>query len=196
MKNLFKFSLVLGVALLTMNVHASDVDFLLGVKKEQGRMVTIVLSETKKMDLSIYDASDRLIHSENVDTQKIVNRTYDLKALPEGTYYLEAESDMKIARYKITVVGATATLSETAISEVYKPVFVEKNGLVTLTVLNLTKSPVNIKIYDNEDNEVYASEKLTDETVAKIFDLNNIKSEKYTFVITYNNKTFAKTFAN
>jgi hypothetical protein len=146
--------------------------------------------------LSIYDASDRLIHSENVDTQKIVNRTYDLKALPEGTYYLEAESDMKIARYKITVVGATATLSETAISEVYKPVFVEKNGLVTLTVLNLTKSPVNIKIYDNEDNEVYASEKLTDETVAKIFDLNNIKSEKYTFVITYNNKTFAKTFAN
>ena len=119
-----------------------------------------------------------------------------MKALPDGTYFLVAESDMKISRYKIEVAGATATLSENAISEVYKPVFVDKKGLIALSILNLDNSPVNIKIFDDEENEVYNSAILTDQTINKIFDVKNIKFETYTFVMTYNNKTFTKTFSN
>ncbi|WP_304197710.1 hypothetical protein [Flavobacterium alvei] len=194
MKNLFKFSLVLGVALLTMNVHASDIDFSLGVKKEEGRIITIVLNDAKKMDLSIYDVKNRLIHSENVASQKVINRTYDLKDLPEGTYYLEAESELKISRYKISVVGSTAVLSETAISDIYKPVFIEKDGLLTVSFINSQKSSATIKIYDHEDNEVYDSGLLKDQKVSKSFDLSNIKSDGYTFVINYDDKSFMKSF--
>lgn len=57
------------------------------------------------MDLSIYDAEGKIIHSENVDSQKNINRTYDLKALPERSYFSQAESDTKISRYAISVVG-------------------------------------------------------------------------------------------
>jgi len=196
MKNLFKFSLVLGVALLTMNVHASDIDFSLGVKKEEGRIITIVLNDAKKMDLSIYDVKNRLIHSENVASQKVINRTYDLKDLPEGTYYLEAESELKISRYKISVVGSTAVLSETAISDIYKPVFIEKDGLLTVSFINSQKSSATIKIYDHEDNEVYDSGLLKDQKISKSFDLSNIKSDGYTFVINYDDKSFMKSFDN
>jgi hypothetical protein len=196
MKKILKFSLVLLVALTTMNLHAGTVDFTLNVKKEQGKMVTFALNMTNKVDLSIYDANEKLIHSETVDSKKNIDRTYDLKALPDGTYFLVAESEMKISRYKISVAGATATLSENAISEVYKPVFVNKNGLVALSILNLEKSPVSIKIFDNEDNEVYNSAILTDQNINKFFDVKNIKFETYTFVMTYNNKTFTKTFSN
>jgi hypothetical protein len=196
MKKILKFSLVLLVALTTMNLHAGTVDFTLNVKKEQGKMVTFALNMTNKVDLSIYDANDKLIHSEMVDSKKNIDRTYDLKALPDGTYFLVAESEMKISRYKISVAGATAILSEYAISEVYKPVFVNKKGLVALSILNLDKSPVSIKIFDNEDNEVYNSAILTDQNINKFFDVKNIKFETYTFVMTYNNKTFTKTFPN
>jgi flagellar hook assembly protein FlgD len=196
MKKIIKFSLVLVVALITMNVHAGTVDFTLVVKKEQGKMVTFALDKMNNVNLSIYDAEGKMVHSEKVTSQKMINRTYDLKALPEGTYYLEAESEMKISRYKISVVGETATLSDTAISEIYKPVFVDKNGLVFLSILNLSKSLVDIKIYDKEDNEVYASDKLMDQNITKVFDIKNIKSEKYTFVMNYSNKTFTKTFPN
>jgi hypothetical protein len=194
MKKILKFSLVLLVALTTMNLHAGTVDFTLNVKKEQGKMVTFALNMTNKVDLSIYDANDKLIHSEIVDSKKNIDRTYDLKALPDGTYFLIAESEMKISKYKISVAGATATLSENAISEVYKPVFVDKNGLIALSILNLEKSPVSIKIFDNDDNEVYNSAVLTDQTINKIFDVKNVKFDNYTFVMTYNNKTFTKTF--
>jgi len=195
MKKISKFGMMLGVTLLTMNVHAGTVDFALDVKKEQGKKVTFAINKMNKMDLSIYDANDKLIHSESVNSKKNMNRTYDLNALPEGTYFLEAESDSKISRYEISVVGATASLATGAVSEVYKPVFTFKNGLVWVNILNLDGSPVNIKIYDKEDNEVYDSASLTGQNVTKVFDVNNIQNEAYTFVVTDNNKTFTKTFS-
>lgn len=195
MKKISKFSLVLVVTLLTVNMHAGTVDFTLDVKKEQGKMVTFALNQIEKIDLSIYDANDKLIHSENVNSKKDINRTYDLNALPEGTYFLQAETDTKVSRYEISVVGETALLSANAVSEVYKPVFAYKKGLVWVNILNLDESPVNIKIYDNEYNEVYDSALLKGQNVTKIFDIKNFQNEEYTFVVTDNDKTFTKTFS-
>lgn len=193
MKNVSKFSLMLAITLLTINVHAGTVDFTLNVKKEQGKKVTFALNNSDKMDLSIYDAEGKKIHSENVNSKQVIYRTYDLNAFPEGTYFLEAESDSKISRYAISVVGETASLSSDVVSEVFKPVFAYKNGLVWVNILNLDKSPVFIKIYDNQNNEVYDSNSIMDQNVTKVFDINNIQNETYTIVVTDNDKTFTKT---
>jgi hypothetical protein len=196
MKKILRFGLMLVVALTTINVQAGTVDFTSNVKNEQKKMVTFALNKINTMKLSIYDADDKLIHSESVNSKKDFNRTYDLKDFPEGTYFLVAESDSKISKYKISVVGETASLATNAISEVYKPMFKDEKGLVSLSIFNLDKSPVNIKIYDEDDNEVYDSEVLLNQNINKIFDIKNIKSEKYTFVMTYADKTFTKTFPN
>lgn len=196
MKKILKFSLVLVVVLTTMNVHAGDLDFTLYVKKEQGKKVTFALDKMNKIDLSIYDAEGKMIHSEKVDSPRKIKRTYDLKALPEGTYFLDAESDSKISRYKISVVGETASLSANAISEVFKPVFVNRKGLIWVGLLNLDKSPVNIKVYDKENNEVYDSDVILDQDVKKVFNINEVNDEEYTFVMTYKDKTYSKTFAS
>lgn len=195
MKNLFKFSLVLGVALVTMNVHASGIDFSLNVKKEQGRVISFVISETNKLDLSIYDTEGKLIHSEIVDSQTVNNRTYDLNALPEGIYYLVAESEYKISKYKISIVGAVANLSEIAIENELKPIFIEQDGLVKLSFLNLNEAPTYIKIYNQANDLVYDSGKLVNQSIAKTFDIYNLQNEEYTFVVTVNDKTFSKTFS-
>ncbi|SHF90049.1 Por secretion system C-terminal sorting domain-containing protein [Flavobacterium fluvii] len=197
MKKISKFGIMLGVTLLTMNLYAGTAEFTLDVKKEQGKkMVTFALNKMNKIDLSIYDAEGKLINFEKVDSQKNINRTYDLRALPEGTYFLEAESDMKISRYEISVVGETASLSANPISEIYKPTFVNKKGLIQLTFLNLDKSPVNIKVYDKANNEVYDSDVILDQDVKKVFDINKINDEEYTFVMTYKDKSYSKTFAS
>ncbi|MBC7847008.1 MAG: T9SS type A sorting domain-containing protein [Flavobacterium sp.] len=196
MKKISKFGLMLGVTLLTMNLYAGTLDFTLDVKKEQGKMVTFALDKMNKIDLSIYDTEGKMIHTEKVDSQKNINRTYDLRALPEGTYFLEAESDTKISRYEISVVAATASLSSNPISEIYKPTFVNKKGLIQVSFLNLDKSPVNIKVYDKANNEVYDSDVLLDQDVKKVFNINQINDEEYTFVMTYKDKTYTKTFAS
>jgi hypothetical protein len=196
MKKISKFGLMLGVTLLTMNLYAGTLDFTLDVKKEQGKMVTFALNKMDKVDLSIYDAEGKMIHSEKVDSQKNINRTYDLRALPEGSYFLEAESDTKISRYEISVVGATASLSANPILEVYKPTFTNKEGLVRVSFLNMDKSPVNIKVYDRANNEVYDSDVIMDQDVKKVFNINEVNDEEYTFVMTYKDRSYTKTFAS
>lgn len=192
MKKISKFSLMLVVVLTTMNLYASTVNFSVDSKKEQSKMVTFA---TNKMNLSIYDANDKLIHSEYVNSKKDFNRAYDLNILPKGNYFLEAKSDTKISKYEISIDKKTASLSNNEISEVYKPIFEYKKGLVWLNILNPDKSPVNIKIYDKEDNEVYDSSILTDQNVTKVFDINNIQNEKYTIIVTDNDRIFTKIFS-
>ena len=195
MKKFLKFSLVFALVLTAIGAHASDVDFSLNVKKGKGKTVSFALNQVKKIDLSIYDANDKLIHTETVNSKGNINRTYDLEALPNGTYFLEAETAMKIARYTITVVDETASLSTEVLTEVFKPVFVNKDGKVGLNILNLDKSPVGIKIFDADANEVYNTTLLDTQNVNKFFDITTFPSENYTFEMSYDNKVFFKTIA-
>lgn len=194
MKKIVKFSLMLvAVALTAAEAHAGNADFSLDLEKATGKTVRFTLREIKKVDLSIYDTSDNLIYQENVTSGDNINRAYDLTAFPDGVYYLQAESDLKIAKYKIEVVGKVARLSADAISELYKPVLVNKNGIVTLNLLNLTQTPVTVKIYNSNDTELYNETLPAELNVGKMFDLSNIKKERCTFVITSNGKTFVET---
>lgn len=196
MKKSIKFSLMLVVALITVNVQAGDLDFSLNVKKEQGKIISFVLNEGNNMNLTIYDATDKLIHTEELNSEGTLSRTYDLNALPEGTYFLEADTEFKILRYEISVVGNTASLASKAVSEVYKPTFVFKNGLVGVNILNFDNSPVTIKIYDEDNTELYDSKIITDQNVKQFFDLQKLPNKKYSFVMSYSNKTFENTIDN
>jgi len=194
MKKILKFSLVLAaVALTAVEAHAGNIDFSLDLKKEEGKTVSFTLREIKKIDLSIYDTSDNLIYQENVTSDDNINRTYDLTAFPDGVYYLQAESDLKISKYKIEVIGKVAKLSPDAVSEVYKPSLISKNGIVTLNMINVYQTPVTVKIYSSNDTEVYNKTLSSDVNVGKIFDLNNMEGNRCTFVITSNGKTFTET---
>lgn len=196
MKKILKFSLVLAAVVLTaIQAHAGNADFSLDLIKEDGKTVSFSLKEVKKIDLSIYDTNDSLIYQEKVTSEDNINRTYDLTALPDGIYFLKAESDLKISKYKIEVVGNKAKLSADAISEVYKPVLVNKNRIVTVNILNLENTPVTVAIYNSEENQVYNETLTTDLYVGKIFDLTSAQNGKYTFDITYNGKTFSETVA-
>ncbi|SDG98497.1 Por secretion system C-terminal sorting domain-containing protein [Flavobacterium omnivorum] len=194
MKKILKFSLVLAAVVLTAaQAHAGNADFSLDLIKEEGKTVSFNLKETKKINLSIYDTNDSLIYQEKVTSEDNISRTYDLTALPDGIYFLKAESDLKISKYKIEVVGNKAKLSADAISEVYKPVLENKNGMVTVNILNLGKAPVTVAIYNSEENEVYNETLTVDLYVGKIFDLTSAPSSKYTFEITYNGNTYIET---
>ena len=194
MKKILKFSLVLAAVVLTaVQAHAGNADFSLDLIKEEGKTVSFSLKEIKKIDLSIYDTNDSLIYQEKVTSEDNINRTYDLTALPDGIYFLKAESNLKISKYKIEVVGNKAKLSANAISEVYKPVLVNKNGIVTVNILNLEKAPVTVAVYNSDQTEVYTTTLATNLYVGKIFDLTSAQNGKYTFDITYNGKTFSET---
>lgn len=197
MKTILKLSLMLVMIFSTINLHANDLDVTLNVvTKEQGKKVTFALKEMNNVTLSIYNSSEELIFTEKITTPNSIYKTYDLKEFPAGTYYLERESYTKIYKYEITVTENTAVLTPKASVAVYKPTFVNKKGMVWISILNMDESPVNIKVYDKANNEVYDSDVKKENIVNKAFDINKIKDEEYTFVMTYKNKTFIKNVAS
>lgn len=197
MKRILNLSLVLAVVFTAMGAQAGEIDFSLYVKKDTGnsKMVSFAFNQVTKVELSLYDANEKLIHNEKVSAKSSISRTYDLNELPDGTYFLEAETALKIARYEIKVSNNSAILSNKAVSEVYKPVLVTKDGKVSVNIQNTEKTPVSVTIYDAQDNEVYKGN-LSGANAAKTFDISKVATESYTFVMTYDNKTFTETIAS
>ncbi|RVT79736.1 hypothetical protein EOD40_01095 [Flavobacterium sufflavum] len=133
MKKILKLSFVLMVVLIAMNTHATGVKISKSEKASSKKMVTFALNDINKANVSIYDANNKLLSTENVYTlnlnplksnEKIV-KTYDLNPLADGVYYLVAESKTKTVKYEILVVNETATIMSDPYSEVNKMVAVK-----------------------------------------------------------------------
>lgn len=191
MKNFAKIGLAVAVLLTTFGVRAGEYDFSLKVTNETGKKVSFSVIDAETVNFSIYNTNEELLFNEQVSGPNAINRTYDLAAFPEGTYYLEAETAAKVARYEITVVKQTATISKTAIEETYKPVITKNGDYITVTVPGDVKTPVNITLYDQHSGELY--NETVKGNVAKKFNTSKIFSKEFTFVISYNDKMFSET---
>jgi hypothetical protein len=121
MKKILKLSLLLAFVLTTMQTYAGEGDFLLYVKKGDGKAIRFALNGIKNINLSIYDKDGNLIFSEKATDEVGILRTYSLEEFPEGTYFLEAENNLKKVRYEIVIANENASLSKSAVAQVYKP---------------------------------------------------------------------------
>lgn len=130
MKKILKLSLVLLVALTTMQTYAQEGDFLLYVKKGNEKEIRFSLNGIKKINLALYDEDNNLIYSENASGKTGILRTYKLDELSAGKYFLIAENDVKKVKYEIVVSDFFASLSKKAISEVYKVTIENKKGVL------------------------------------------------------------------
>lgn len=119
MKKILKISLVVGVVLVALNVYGV-VKSPFSKKDVQKKTVTFDLLNQNNIDLSVYDANNKLMHTENISSNGQSVRTYNLKTFAEGVYYLVEESDSKITKYEIVVADDKATIMSNPYSEVSK----------------------------------------------------------------------------
>lgn len=122
MKKILKISLVVGVVLLAMNVYAVAVNFSLRNEFRQEKMISFKLDDNDQVKISIYDADEKLIHSESLMVDGKIVRSYDLNNFNEGVYYLVEESKTKIIKYEVIVLNDSATIMTDPFSEVVKPI--------------------------------------------------------------------------
>ncbi|TRW26657.1 T9SS type A sorting domain-containing protein [Flavobacterium zepuense] len=194
MKNVMKFGLALAMIFSVAVVRANE-GFSVTSKEGMGKVISFTINETNSVHVSIYNADGSVIFDETTKGKDgKISRTYDLNAFPDGTYFLETETGAKVARRTITLTGKSAKVDETAVAEIVKPVVTNKNGLVSVNIANTNNAPVQIKMYDEANNELY-SETLKGANVAKKFNINRAGAKNFTLVMTYNNKTFVETIA-
>lgn len=195
MKNVMKLGLVVFMLFaMAVSTFANNADFSMRVMGAKGKTVSFSLTDAKQVHLSLRSQTNELLFEENISREGNMSRTYDLNALPEGSYTLIAETPAKITQYTIKVADNLASITEDPALEISKPMLVNKNGLVSLSIINKEQTPIEITIYDENNLELY-SETVEGKKVGvvKMFDFNNVPEGKFTFVTKYSSKTFTNT---
>ena len=194
MKNVMKFGLALVVFFTAFTMRANDGNFSVSVKS--GKVISFAINEAKNVHVSIFNIDGGEVFNETLKSKDgKITRTYDLTALPAGTYFLETETATKVSRHEIAINGTTATVANSTVADVYKPVVFTKDGIVTVSILNNEKTPVEIKMYDDNNNEVYSETVRGEQTLAKRFNIKSTTAKNFTLVTKYNNKTFVEAVA-
>ncbi|WP_281753003.1 hypothetical protein [Neptunitalea chrysea] len=194
MKKFLKISLVLGMLLVSMGTYAAAINISLSVAKEQSKTINFRLDNTEDVKVVLKNEQGISVYSEEVEAKNgRINRKYDLNHLPNGNYSLNIETATKIYSYDVALDEST-TVNQKA-SEIFKPVVFTKDGNVMLQLLDLEKSPIEVAIYDNNDNLLYTQKFEGEMNFSKKFALKKVFSSNYTFVIKYNDMTFTKDIA-
>jgi len=167
MKKLIKLGFFAGAMLLSGSVFAKDVDFSLSFEAQ---------SE---------------IYSEKILNENNVVKSYDLADMPDGNYFLVAESSDKLERYKITVNNKQLFVDETPVSAIAKPQFNIEGNRVKMYIPNINGA-VNISVYDLQDNDYYENKKEAQGDLSMVFDLNPDASKNYVINVEMEGNSFNK----
>jgi hypothetical protein len=119
MKSISTFLFAVFLFAFSIKTYAIEGDFILTVKKRQGNEIHFILNGKQKIKISIVDAANKELFSEQAIGEKGITKTYNLDEFPEGQYYLIVSSDLKSVKHKITITQSSSQLSKNPIVEVY-----------------------------------------------------------------------------
>ncbi|MDQ1096106.1 MULTISPECIES: hypothetical protein [Chryseobacterium] len=193
MNAVLKSGFLLAFSLMSAGLMSKDRDFSLSVKKAEAKTLHFEVSNAKNLSLFIYNDADGEIYAENLNDEDQIAKSYDLQALAPGTYYLVAESESKVEKYKITISKTnTIEMDKTPVSSVTKPEFTVSGHMVKLHVEG-PKYPVNVSVYDSSNNVHYSGNKVAEDGAVDLtFDLNPQIAETYTIRVEENGNVFNK----
>ncbi|SDH81529.1 hypothetical protein SAMN05421846_102141 [Chryseobacterium taeanense] len=193
MNTLLKSSFLVGFLLISASLMSKDRDFSISLGNVNAKTLNFEISNAKNVSLFVYNDIDGELFSEKLDTENSVSKSYDLKEFASGTYYLVAESETKVEKYRINITkNNVMEVEKTPVSVINKPEYTITDNLVKLHLSN-TKNPVNISVMDLANNSYYNQTKQSvNGELDLTFDLNRNTSENYIIRVEENGNIFNK----
>jgi len=193
MKKFLKIGLIAALFFTATGVHANDDNFTLKVKGEKEKFIRFSVDKAEDVNLSLIGADEEILFEENIHASAASSKIYDLNALPDGNYVLKVESDLKLAKYTVTIKDGEAIVSEPKVSNVFKPVYTQNDQVITLSLDNLDKNPIEVKVYNEYNDEVYNEVFKDKAQLTKKFNISKTDSKELTFVVKFKDESFVKT---
>ncbi|WP_137904339.1 hypothetical protein [Chryseobacterium sp. 2VB] len=193
MSTLLKAVFFAGALLFSANVMSKDRDFSLSFGNVQDKTLNFELSNAKSVSVFVYNTAHDELFSENLADGDHVIKTYDFQSFTPGTYYLVAESEAKIEKYKIKINSENVMeVEKTPVSAVYKPEYTISGHMAKLHMSDV-KGPISISVYDLSNTTYYTSnKKYADGKVDITFDLDPKTADQYIIQVEENGNVFNK----
>ena len=193
MTKLLKSAFLVGFLCISASLMSKDRDFSLSIGTATAKTVNFEVLNAQNISLVIYNDTYGELFSEKVGTEEFVMKSYNLENLASGTYYLVAESDQKIEKYKIHISNNnTLEIEKTPFSEINKPEYTISGNMVKLH-LSGVESNANISVTDFSENIYYnATKKATNGELDLTFDLNLKTADRYIITVEEGGNVFNK----
>ncbi|WP_218944463.1 T9SS type A sorting domain-containing protein, partial [Maribacter luteus] len=150
---------------------ANEMDLRISSDKESKTLLFKYDNSTTGAELRFVDGEGNIIFTESLEDNAEYTKKFNLSSLESGVYFLEVEDAIKETAFTISIEDTDVAIKDRA--EKNKPVFVEKEGMVYLNLLNLSKEDVAITVYDGNERTV-AKEILENQAIVeKAFNFKN-----------------------
>lgn len=195
MKKLLKLTFLAGFIFISASVMGKDKDFSLSFRNVTAKTFSFEVSNARNLSLVIYSADNNEIFSENIKKEESVEKSYNLEDLSSGTYFLVAESDQKIEKYKIVLDGDKINVDKTPVFAIQKPEYTVDNNKVKLHISNI-EGEVKVSVYDAANNLYYSKTgKGENGELNMKFDFNPENSDAYIISVDMDGNNFNKVIA-
>ncbi|MDG3583781.1 MULTISPECIES: DUF3244 domain-containing protein [Galbibacter] len=194
MKKTIKNSMLVVILSVMTLAMARANDFYLSVKKDDNRTVDLFIEKTNQpLAISFVDARGEVLYNYKYKELPTNVKRYNFKNLPTGTYYFVVESETKIEKVPVVLSENETVVKRGKTTTIYKPYFRKDNNLLSVNMLSIDESPVDVKIYNETTNQLIHEEVLKGEkSLGKRFDFSNVNGV-YRFEVTHKGNTFYKT---
>ncbi|SHE44693.1 hypothetical protein [Chryseobacterium takakiae] len=193
MNTFLKSAFLAGFLLISASLMSKDRDFSISLGTVNAKTINFEISNAKNVSLFVYNDIDGEIFSEKLDAENVISKSYDLKELSTGTYYLVAESEGKVEKYRISInKDNVMEVDKTPVSVINKPEYSVSGNFVKLHMSDV-KNPVMISVTDFADSTYYTATKQSENGDLNVtFDLDRNTSENYIIRVEENGNVFNK----
>lgn len=192
MKKFLKIRLIAALFLLSAGSYASEGDFSFRLKRVNEKSITFFIDKAQVVDVSIYGANDEVLYEQKVNAVKASNKTYDLNAFPDGNYTFKLVTESRSAEYKIQIKEGKAVVSNPLIVEMFKPVLTKDDRVITLSLENAPKGPIEVSILGEYSDPLYSEVFEGDAKLVKKFNVARVDVSELTFIIKSKDQEFTK----
>jgi hypothetical protein len=164
------------------------------IKEKEPKVTSMSFSKLYEgSKLLIKDNKGLTLYKEAIERTGEYSKGFDLTSLPDGEYFFELDTDLKIEVIPFDVESSEVSFNKEARSTILKPVIRVMDNKVLFSRTSFEAAPLEFKIYYIENSDLVYSEKFEDKTIIeKVYDFSESKKGEYLFVFRSNGRKFVK----
>ncbi|MDP9955352.1 T9SS type A sorting domain-containing protein [Epilithonimonas hungarica] len=191
MKGILKFGFLVASIFISTSMMAKDKDFSVAIGEVSQKTLHFEVSNAKNVSLYVYNSDRNEIFSETLKNDN-VEKSYNMSGIASGTYFLVAESEAKIEKYKIVVDGENVTMEKSPVSAISKPEYIINKNVVKLQMSNVI-GDVKVSVFDTANNTYYSKNNVAKNgSIDLTFDLNPANPETYIINVEKDGDSFSR----
>ncbi len=192
MKNLARKSLVAVGLMMSLSTLANDNE--LAIKEKETNVTSIRFENVMQgSSLTIKDENGLVLYNESIEQTGDYTKGFDLSSLPNGDYFFELNSDLKLVVIPFNVDSSEVVLEKGSEEAIYKPAVITKENMVYVSRTAIDESPLSCKIYYADNYDLVHRAKFEEMgEVNKAYDFSTAKKGNYVFVFESKGRKFTK----